>query len=431
MAIKILATADLHLGRTSSSVPERSEVTSTKYTWLRMINWAIANNIDIVILCGDIIDRDNRFFEAIGPLQSGFDLLKKAGITVYLVSGNHDFDVLSQIVNTSKNDHVHLLGNNGTWEMITFSKETRTIQFVGWSFPNQYVAEDPLLTFTGINLDPNHVTIGLLHGDLDNAESKYAPLQISNLLRSDVSVWILGHIHKPAEIKNLNPSIWYPGSPQAMSSKEQGIHGPLLVTIDHNDISIHPVPMSPVRYERLTIDFTDIETEAELRERLISGIVQDAAAKNEELSEVTYLVYDISMLGKCAKIKDAELWAGLIVKDYSQQTESGTIILVRSISSSLQPFVRNLEELSIQESPAGVLARSIIALEKDQTTSFLDELLIQWKHKQHILSTTAVYQPLYVPGKDGGNTDAEAKEYILAECNRLLGELIAQQKQSN
>jgi DNA repair protein SbcD/Mre11 len=325
---------------------------------------------------------------------------------------------------------VHLLGINGKWEITTFSKQAQTIQFVGWSFPSQYVAEDPLSTFTEITLDPNHITIGLLHGDLDNAESRYAPLQLSTLSRNTVKAWILGHIHKPAEIRKLNPSIWYPGSPQAMSSKEQGIHGPLLITIENTDITVRTVPLSPVRYERLSIDLTGVETEADLRDKLISGIVEDAGMKNKDLAEVTYLVYDIYLVGKCSKIKDVEAWANLIVKDYSQQTESGTTILVRNTSSSLQPFVQNLKELSSQESPAGILAQSILALEQGQTTPFLDELLIQWKHKQHAVSTSIVYQPVNTPGRSVDNAEPDAKEYILHECNRLLGELMTQQSKT-
>ena len=72
MAIKILATGDLHLGKKSSSVPESAEEGSSKFTWNRIIDLSIRNGIDILALTGDIVDQDNRYFEAIGPLQTGF-----------------------------------------------------------------------------------------------------------------------------------------------------------------------------------------------------------------------------------------------------------------------------------------------------------------------------------------------------------------------
>src|ERR1700744_3019899 len=113
MPIKILATADLHLGKTSADVSGYQA--STKSTWAALVNMAIENEVDIVVLCGDIIDRNNRYFEAIGPLQSGIDRLREDNITVYLVSGNHDFDVLPQVVRRYSDDGVKLLGKNGVW----------------------------------------------------------------------------------------------------------------------------------------------------------------------------------------------------------------------------------------------------------------------------------------------------------------------------
>jgi DNA repair exonuclease SbcCD nuclease subunit len=78
MPIKILATADLHLGKSSADVSGLHA--STKYTWQKIIDYCIHNQIDVLVLCGDIVDWDNRYFEAIGPLQKGFEDLYKHGI---------------------------------------------------------------------------------------------------------------------------------------------------------------------------------------------------------------------------------------------------------------------------------------------------------------------------------------------------------------
>ena len=93
MAIKILATSDLHLGRKSSEVPSSEKESSTRFTWENMVEWCIHHNTDVMLLAGDIVDRDNRFFEAIGPLQAGFEKLERAGVSVFIITGNHDHDV--------------------------------------------------------------------------------------------------------------------------------------------------------------------------------------------------------------------------------------------------------------------------------------------------------------------------------------------------
>ena len=88
MAIKILATGDLHIGKKISSSVYDTGGLSAKDTWKRIVDWSIDNDVDIIALTGDIVDRDNRYFEAFGPLQSGFKKLKEKGIQVYMVAGN-------------------------------------------------------------------------------------------------------------------------------------------------------------------------------------------------------------------------------------------------------------------------------------------------------------------------------------------------------
>lgn len=428
MAIKVLATADLHLGKSSSSIFNRSEVTSTKYTWNRIVDWSVRNDIDVLLLCGDIIDKDNRYFEAIGPLQSGFDKLKLAEVSVYMVSGNHDHDVLSQIVQSKKYEHVHLLGFNGKWEVKTFSKGEDKIQLVGWSFPKQFVTEDPLSTFKEIGLDPNYPVIGLLHGDVDNRESKYGPIDLNNLTNTQVNIWILGHIHKLQELRNHEPSIWYPGSPHAMSAKEPGIHGPLLLTIEGaHDIKVRTVPMSPVRYESIFIDITTATDEAKVRDKITSTLFNDASDEIEELEEVAFLVYDVYLMGQHTDIKQVEIWTMSIVNDYDQEIGSGTRISVRKVVSNIRRAVQNLEELAKQPSPAGILAEAILAVQNENSTPFVDELLKQWDGNIEAINNSGIYQPLRAAGKQNNKDVKKAKDSILRECSRLLAELIVQQ----
>lgn len=427
MAINVLATADLHLGKSSSSIPGDTEAASTRYTWNRIVDFTVNHNIDVLLLCGDIIDKDNRFFEAVGPLQSGFEKLKHAGVTIYLVTGNHDHDVLSQIAKSTKYDHVHLLGFNGKWEVKTFSKNGQSIQFTGWSFPGQFVYEDPFFTFHEINLDPNIPTIGLLHGDVGNSESKYGPIELTKLLKSAVNAWILGHIHKPQEIRKDNPSIWYPGSPQAMSAKETGMHGPLFITVNSADINIRPIPLSPVRYENITIEITDTDDEADVRDKMISEIVKDANDKIKDLEEVSFLVYDVYLSGVHANIKEVEQWAWPIVREYTQEIESGTTISARTVVNRLRPAIQNLKELAKQPTPAGIVAETILAIESGNTTAFLDELIRQWDQKYAVIKNGITYQPLWATGREENKDSRKAKDYILHECNNLLSELISQQ----
>lgn len=427
MALKIIATGDIHIGKRSSAISESTEISATKNTWNRIVEWSITNQVDIVALTGDIIDRDNRYFEAIGPLQAGFERLKNANISVYMVAGNHDYDVLPQIAGTNKNDNVHLLGMNGKWELKTFSKDGKRIQFVGWSFPNRYVSEDPLKSFSIDGLDPNIPTIGLVHGEVDTPEGRYAPIDSNGFRNKPVDVWVLGHIHKPQTINKANPKVLYPGSPHALSPKETGNHAPLLLTVRaKDDIDIQMAPLfSPVRYENITIDITDSDDEQSLRKSIVSDIDNDVKSRIKELEGVSFLVYDITLTGQHGDIKKLEEWIAF-TKDYSPEIETETRLSVRKvITEDIKPKVENIEELAKQSSPVGILAKAILAIQNGESSEFIDAIQEKWISSFEAMNTSGTYQP--VQKHENIINSPDPKQYILNECNRLLGELITQQ----
>ena len=61
MAINIIVTGALHIGKRSLSLNGSDPKTSTKYTWANIVQYTIDRQIDLLLLTGDIVDRDNRF----------------------------------------------------------------------------------------------------------------------------------------------------------------------------------------------------------------------------------------------------------------------------------------------------------------------------------------------------------------------------------
>ena len=422
MSIKILATADLHLGKQSSDV--MGDYASTKFTLNKITNYCIDKSVDVLLLCGDIVDYDNRFFEAYGPLQEAFDRLGKDGIEVYLVAGNHDYGVLPQIIKTGNNKHIHLLGSDEKWEVREFKKNGQTIQFVGWSFSKRFVEESAMLSWDSSLLDPNYQTIGLLHGDVGASNSRYGPINLDDFRHTDVSLWLLGHIHKP-ELLIEQPTVWYTGSPQALSAKEAGMHGPLLITIAPNQpLKIEQIGMSPVRYENISIDVTGVVSEEDLRNRVISDLKENAELMLTELEEVLSLVYHITLVGKNSRQREIESWKRTIV-EHTARLETGTAISVRRVDAQISPEVTNLKQLALQSSPAGILANTILAIEEDRDDPFLNELIKEWISKIETANRAGVYSSL--PQESVLETTSDvARSAIKDECNRLLGELMNQ-----
>ena len=177
---------------------------------------ALAKSVDLVALCGDLIDRDNRYFEALGPLERGLRRLAAAGIPVRAVAGNHDFDTLPEFAASAGLDGFRVLGRGGRWEEeLVRCRNGEILRLAGWSFPTEHVPDNPLLGFR-IAPDPSAPCLGLVHSDLGSAGSRYAPMQISDLARPGLDLWLVGHIHKSAFVadQGAGPAVLTPGSPR-------------------------------------------------------------------------------------------------------------------------------------------------------------------------------------------------------------------------
>ena len=63
---------------------------STFLAFSRLITFAIKEQVDFVLLSGDLYDGEERSLKAQLRLKKEFDRLHAAGIEVYVIHGNHD-----------------------------------------------------------------------------------------------------------------------------------------------------------------------------------------------------------------------------------------------------------------------------------------------------------------------------------------------------
>ncbi len=431
MAVKILATGDIHLGKRSADVPENTEKAATTFTWQRMVSYAIDNKLDAILLSGDIVDEENKFFEANNVFAEGCQQLDDNNIPVVLVAGNHDHDVLPEIIKTNTFSNIHLLGEKGSWELKTLDTKNGQIQIAGWSFPSGSVTYNPFTKFNLKDINPNVPVIGLLHADYGVSNSLYSPVQEKDFLNKHIELWILGHIHKPDVMSEHPIKIIYPGSPHALSAKEPGIHGPVVLNIeDKNRITHKWLDFSPVKYEHLSIDTGTPDSLNDIRSIILTDIHKKANAIETQYEHLHYLIFDVELSGKFNDLtKIPNLQQEITEQPIIEHAD--LTVSVRKLINKLKPVVENLSNLAKQSSPAGVLADTILKLENGKTTPFADKLMEKWKKKQIKVISWNTYFPLYQEHmKNNANTDIEAREYILESCNHLLDALLLQTKNS-
>lgn len=61
--LRLLCTADLHLGRPPSRVPPDTDELSVAEVWSRINEQALVRDVDAVLMAGDIVDRANRIHD--------------------------------------------------------------------------------------------------------------------------------------------------------------------------------------------------------------------------------------------------------------------------------------------------------------------------------------------------------------------------------
>ncbi len=128
---RLLCVGDIHLGRRPGRVAELlgddselqiSELGSDA-AWRLTVNWALDNDVDAVVLAGDVVESLDDRFKAYGYLEKGVRDLNAAGIAVVGVAGNHDGVALPRLA--SRLEGFHLLGKGSKWEALELAKAPR------------------------------------------------------------------------------------------------------------------------------------------------------------------------------------------------------------------------------------------------------------------------------------------------------------------
>ncbi len=422
--MKILAVGDIHLGRTPSRLPEelahRSRDLGPAGAWERTVKVAIDVGVRAVLLAGDVVERENDFFEAYRELEQGVQELTVAGIEVIGVAGNHDVKVLPRLAK-----HIpefRLLGADGQWESCGIADDAESITLWGWSFPRKEVLTSPLSDQSfkceaGINL-------GLLHCDRDAVGSPYAPVGNRELQQAGLDGWLLGHIHKPdaLSVESLNG---YLGSLTGLDRSETGPHGPWLIDITRSRIeSVEQIPLAPLRREPVDVDLEGIGEPAEARERVLAAL-RELDRQITETSVSLSLVAAPDAVGVHITFCGRTRFTAAVLDEFSGTSEdviyTGTgnrCYFIERISADTRPEI-DLEELARQPTPPGLLAKRLLWLDEPEGHPQRDNLVAKAQQRLSGQGQKPVWNGLYADEPD-------PVEWLRKAGLRALDQLLAQ-----
>jgi DNA repair exonuclease SbcCD nuclease subunit len=398
------------------------------------VDLAINERADVVAVSGDLVDRENRFYEAFGPLERGLRRLSDAGIETVAVAGNHDFDVLPKLADQMSATRFRLLGRGGRWERHTIHRDGRPVLHVdGWSFPSESVLDNPLRGELPAPPADGLPALGLLHGDLDAAASKYAPLSLAELRRTCYRFWLLGHIHKPAlhETDGCCP-VLYPGSPQGMDPGETGCHGPWLLDVNgQTKLRPRQVPTCRVRYEQVEVDLGGAESVDDVRSRVLRALRAQLDPVCEDCGPLEFVSCRLVFNGRTSLHRQLRRIAAEMQGEL--EVPVGAVVAkIEKIDVQTRPAV-DLNELARGGGPPAALARLLVDLQSGareaQSAALIDRLLHDlgdvWEARPYLpLNYTADPERPPEPPPD----ESKARRILLDQGLVLLDELLAQKE---
>lgn len=283
---RFLHTADLHLDSPMIGLSSREGAAvdailgASRRAFDNLINLAIAEHVALVVIAGDVYDRDWKGYETGQFFRKGMVRLREAGIRVYLISGNHDAaSIISRKLSLPEGVTVFSSRAPETSEL-----DEPPVAIHGMSFPNRAVEENLVPRYPAPV--PGKFNLGLLHTSLagDTGHDTYAPCSVAELVEKGYDYWALGHIHKPA-VLHESPWIVYSGNLQGRSVKECGARGCRIVTVNDSgsvtDCQWHALDVA--RWSVVTVDSTGLASVEEIASLAKRSLAQEIATAEDRI----------------------------------------------------------------------------------------------------------------------------------------------------
>lgn len=256
---KILHAADLHLDspmvgleRYDGAPVERLRG-ATRSALIAMVDFALGEQVDLVLIAGDVYDGSWRDFNTGLFFLQQMRRLAEAKIPVVAISGNHD----AANHMTRQLDETGLLHRLPADTPGSHVLDDIGIAVHGQSFASRAVEENLAAAYP--EAKRGLLNIGLLHTSCDGREGHdtYAPCSLDDLRRREYAYWALGHIHR-REVVSEEPFVVFPGNLQGRHARETGAKGVTLLTADAERVTkVEHIPLDVVRWHRLPVDVSE------------------------------------------------------------------------------------------------------------------------------------------------------------------------------
>ena len=271
--MKILHLGDLHLGK---SVNDFSMIEDQKYILEQILKIVEAQQIDVVLIAGDVYDKSVPSEEAVRLLDFFLCKLSETGAETFLISGNHDSD--ERLSFGSSLFEANRLYISAKYEGELYKRECRDefgkiniylLPFVKASQVKHFFPEEKIESYedavrvvlshahvnpTERNILAAHQFVAGTGGNPTLAGSEGAAVQSVGTVEKigadcfdDFDYVALGHIHLPQQVGR--ETVRYSGSPlkYSLSEVNNDKSVPVITLGEKGDVSVELVGLKPLR----------------------------------------------------------------------------------------------------------------------------------------------------------------------------------------
>jgi exonuclease SbcD len=290
--MKLFHAADIHLDSPMRGLaaydgaPVDELRLATRRALRSLVDAAIDEQVDVVLLAGDLFDGDWSHYSTGVHFAREMGRLREAGIQVVTLAGNHDAE--SKLTKSLHwPDNVHVLSTRKP-ETVCFKELGLAVHGQGYATP---AVTDDLSRGYPKSL-PDMVNIGLLHTSADGRpeHEHYAPCTVEGLRQHGYDYWALGHIHA-REVLSEDPPVVFAGNLQGRGLRETGPKGATLVEITEDGAAKfeHRV-LDCVRWEQIEVDASGCASVNEVCERIGARLREEVRDLGQRLLAVRIVI---------------------------------------------------------------------------------------------------------------------------------------------
>jgi DNA repair protein SbcD/Mre11 len=386
--LRLLHTADVHLGARHTDLGERAAVLRERQfaAFRASVDLAIAEKVDIFLIAGDLFDSNTQPRRSVERVAAELGRLAGASIRSVIIPGTHDVYDGASIY---RSYDLAGMAQAGSGWVVVLTPNVPEIVFppldaivYGRVFDTKRSPRSPLAGLDARSDTRATWKIGVVHGALaipGRTDSDSVVFTEDEIAGTGLDYLALGHWHSAIEGRAGATSYAYSGAPEPVAVDQDGAGQVLIVTLDdragRHVVSIEPRRVGLTRCEKLDLDVSGVHSQPELI---------DVLGRHADSN----LVFDVVLTGLFPDDLDLDL-------DEVERSLSSSFLRFRirdvSIPSSpegnapppdtvLGAFVRNIEDRIVEiEAKTGAAAAAPVSDQAEELAD-LREVLRLGRH---------------------------------------------------